>query len=321
MSDLPSVRVHPNAIIYRASASGYCARQLLAARLGYEPKPYPEKFQKIFERGHQIEDMVRAILLSQTWTLINNQYEVSLDLGAMVELLPVQVIGHIDFDSKSPTDNAYILTEVKGFGKDWLKIFEREDIWGFPKYCYQIASYLYARNQKRWRLVIYKKTTQTYPEDSFQRLVIRDYEKPPILLDDIVLHLSRIESAKADGLPVGRMLCQSEYPCPYYYLHDNPNEKPTEKLTDKQLALARAVKILDAKLELLNGRREKMRQQLIDNLTPDYKYLGPDLNINFVANSDRITADKVKAIMKAAGVEEDEYMKKGSGKQMRISKK
>src|SRR5487761_1974079 len=113
------VQVLPTRIIYRASSLGSCRRALWAARNSYTPKPFPESFQKIFARGHEIEDITKSILLEHGYVLINNQYELHIDLGPVRTLRPVWILGHIDCDSSTTGDN-YVLTEIKGFGPDFL---------------------------------------------------------------------------------------------------------------------------------------------------------------------------------------------------------
>ncbi len=317
---LPSVQTTPSKIIYRASSLGSCPRSLWASRKSYTRKPYPSKFLDIFSRGHEIEDITKSILSAAGWVIINNDYEVHVDLGPIIELLPVWILGHIDCDSKILPDQQYVLTEIKGFGKSFLDRYIEKDILGFPQYAYQVSAYLHARQQTRWRLIIYKKTT-TSPEDSFDRLVIRDYESPPLSLDDLRNRVVQVESMVELHNDPTKVPCLNNYPCQYYYLHDTPE---SITLTDSQVSIARAIKVLDKKLETLQATKKKFRDSLqrqlsqVETITKFKSSLG-DVSISLIDNPDRLDQKAAREILRLAEVTESEYMSKGTGKQIRIT--
>lgn len=316
---LPAVQVYTTKIIYRASALGGCPRALWAARNSYTPQPITEKFKSIFARGHEIETIVTAILESSGWKTINRQYEVHIDLGPICTLFPVWILGHIDFDSTpTPDTSDYILTEVKGFGSDFLAKYQSHDILAFPTYCAQISTYLHARNQSRWRLIIYKKNTSS-AEDSFDRLIIREYETPPYTLEQLRQLVTAVEKISEIPVQPTDVICTNNYPCPYRYLHNTPDTVP---LTDWQISAAKSIKTLDKKIEQLTRIKDTMRGKLQQQLS-DGKFKSPlnDVSISFSTKPYRITTAKVEEIMRTAGVDESTYKTRSEGKQMRISVK
>lgn len=318
MDNLPIVQPYTDQIIYRASALGGCPRSLWASRKQYTPKPFPKKFQDIFSRGHEIEDITKSILLSAGWILINNQYEVVVKIPPITELIPIKILGHIDCDSQSPTIPGWVLTEIKGFGKAYLDKYIKTDILGFPNYAYQISAYLHARTQQRWRFIVYQKTHDS-AEDSFTRLIIREYERPPLTLEQLQLRVELIEIAAQSTAPQD-IICTSAYPCPYYYLHDTPT--PSIPLTQQQLALARTIKTLDSKVKKLEGLKQTLRGKLQGQLDDDeVKYTAAGISIGWQKKADQLTTAAVRGIMREAGVEESDYVKRGEGKQMVIREK
>lgn len=258
------------------------------------------------------------MLESAGWTIINRQYEVHIDLGPINELIPVWILGHIDFDA-TPTRNTsdYVLTEVKSFGKDYLAKYRSHDILAFPTYCAQISTYLHARNQTRWRFIVYDKSAQ-HAEDSLERLIIRDYETPPYTLGQLRQLVQAVEDIPASSNPHDT-ICSNNYPCPYRYLHDTPDTVP---LTDWQISAAKAIKVLDGKIEQLTHIKDTMRSKLQQQLS-DGKYKSPlnDVSISFSTKPYRITTAKVEEIMSSAGVDASTYKTRSEGKQMRISVK
>ena len=314
----PIVQVWPDRIVYRASAVGGCPRSLLAARTGMTPQPITDKFKGYFQRGHDAEDMVIAILKQNGWETVNHQCEVHIDLGPIAELKPVWILGHLDFDSNNGTEDRWITTEVKRFGKQYVQKFQKEDIYGFPTYCAQISTYLHARTERQWRFIIYQGTFDG-AEDSFARLIIRDYEEPPYTRDQLREIVSNIELLVPKGTtPVG-VPCTNNYPCPYIYLHDTPEQR---ELSAAHIATARAIKLLDRKIDQITKVKENLRSKLQNDLKSG-KYKSPlgDVSITFADNPMRIDTAKVDEIMAAAGVSEDEYKSRKDGKVMRISVK
>lgn len=311
----PIVQATNKAIIYRASALGSCIRSLWAARSGYDPKPVPEQFQQIFATGHKIEELTKAILVEHGYSIINNEYELHIDFGPMVELVPVWILGHIDCDSKLLPEQQYVTTEIKGFGKTYLDKYIKTDLTAFPAYRYQIASYLHARTQTRFRFIIYQKTHPS-AEDSFDRLIIRDYEVPPCSRQELESRCLEVEMlvGKHTVNPAD-VVCSNNYPCPYFYLHTTTEALP---LTPQQLALVRVIKGLDAKLAEIEEAKTRFRGQLSHQLSQTMNYRAAGYNVYWSDKPDRLNQQVAKEILRSAGVEYDEYMVKGEGRQLNI---
>lgn len=294
---------------------------LWAARSKYDEKPFPEKFQTILDRGNEIEDIVKAILVSRLeWLVVSNQQEVLITLGSIIELTPVAIVGHMDCVTRTQTGQKFMPTEIKGFGKSFLEKYERTDITAFPMYRAQVSAYCYGYQSTAWRFIVYKKTTPDHAEDSPTRLIIRDYEKPPMSLDELKERVTMIETLYAHEHNPQSVPCVNNYPCKYFYLHDTPEYV---ELTDKQVAIARAIKTLDDKISALSNLRAKMRTNLQSQLTiiGADKFRGNNVSVSVYDNPDRFNQAMAKAILVEATVPKETYTQKGEGKTMRITVK
>lgn len=331
MNNLPQIQ-HPNNITYpivsiwsdrinyRASAVGGCLRSLWAARNHFTPKPITEKFQAIFNRGHELEEITKDILRANDWVIVNNGYEVNCTLGAMVELLPINIVGHIDCESRSQYTKRFIVTEIKGFGKDFLHRYQSTDINGFPMYAAQVSAYVHGRKTEggytNWRFIVYDKTRTTLPEDHITRLIIRDYEKPPLTKTELRELILPVELMTVNNrTDPGQMQCINSYPCPFFYLHDEPTYI---QLSTKQLAMVRAIRAFDDKIKQLEQSKQKFRHVLQGQLATGMKYSGSNFKVYFSDKPDRLNQEAAKTILSSAGVDYTDYMIKGEGKQMNI---
>lgn len=321
----PIVSVYPDRVIYRASAVGGCLRSLYAARLEYNRKSIPDKFQSIFQRGHEIENITKSILHQKGWTITSTQEEVSLELGEC-NGKKIIIVGHIDFFSAASSFDdvltTNILTEVKGFGKDLLSKYLSHGITfeSFPSYAYQISIYAHALKTFNYRYIIYDKTRTDLSEDHPDRLIISTHNHPPISFTQIYNRVMSIEdSISTRSMPA----CTNSYPCQYYYLHD---EKETSLITTVTERLAIAYKSIDNKIKELESAKSKIKDKILSALTTDesithYSNAIDTVSITLVNNPDRLNQKAAKAILSEAGVPESEYITRGSGYYPRITVK
>ena len=306
------VQVYPDIVIYRASAIGGCPRALLAARLQFDAKPTPENFQRIFDRGHEIENIVKSMLRNQfDVDLIRDQEEVTLTLGTF-NTRRIVVVGHIDGYTTETGVN-----EIKGFGKDYLDKWTSTGISAFPRYEYQVSAYCYAMEETRWRFIVYDKTLTTSESDP-DRLKSSSFSLPPLPLSEIKARVLSIEQASITG---EIMPCTGEYPCPYYYLHDEPER---QELTDTAVVLAIAYDKINKQVKEFEKAKKKIAARLIEKLPHDAdhnQFANPltTVKVTFVQNTPRLDQTKAREILVAAEVDESEFMTAGEGEYPRVT--
>lgn len=186
-------------IVYRASALGSCTKLLAALRMGYEEAPVPAQIAKVFQSGHDSEELVHARM-----PLVARQSEARLEVSSKIV-----VVGHVDGVSDS-------VDEVKSQSQlEWDR-FERDGWEGgfFPKYKWQASAYMLAFGLPL-RLIRFNRATQ--------EIKTQVYFDPWYSLTDIRARVLSIESQAAGGvLPAA---CDPlQYPCPVYYLHDDAED-------------------------------------------------------------------------------------------------
>lgn len=312
--DGPIVSVHPTLISYRASALGGCPRALYAARMGYDAKSTPKQMQLVFDRGHEIENITKQILRQHyNIDLLRDQEEVTLTIGT-VNGKRVVVVGHIDGYTVETGIN-----EIKGFGEDFLRKYVEQGVSAFPRYKYQIACYCYAMDEPRWRYIVYDKDSDS-DEFSADRLLIASFNTPPMPLHEIVERVLYIEkAAKESAIPD----CTNEYPCPYFYLHD---EESKGELTTLAIKLATTYNSLGQRAKSLKEAQKRIAERLTSMIPHDptnnkfANALGTVM-VTFVQNVSRLDQSKALKILQDAEVDPSEYMTTGEGEYPKVTVK
>lgn len=200
--DASSVQVAPDGlVIYRASALGGCTKQLIALRQGYEEAPVPAQMQKVFDAGHDWEEVVHARM-----PLVARQTRIELAVSSKIA-----VVGHVDGVSDT-------VDEVKSQNQDEWDKFER-DGWDmnplWAKYKWQASAYMIALERPLRLIRVLRDSDPANP-----RISTQVYFEPWYSLAEIRARVLTIESQAAVGvLPVA---CDPsvQYPCPVYYLHE-----------------------------------------------------------------------------------------------------
>lgn len=207
--------------IYRASSLGYSLEQLVAPFLGYQAIPPPEWLQQKFDEGKEIEPKCIEKLRGYGWGILVAQDEVNAvgdnQIEVELEVIPgvAKVVGHLDghITEAQYADNLLrnAILEVKSMaGRAWNEFEDRKWEAGgiIQKYKWQ-ASALMLATEMPHMMVAWNKDTE---ELSFALTM-----EPFYTISDIANKLQSAEDYISRGvIPEG---C-TDYPCPYFYLHE-----------------------------------------------------------------------------------------------------
>jgi hypothetical protein len=291
-------------IVYRASSVGACPRRLWAARMGYESKPTPEKFQAIFDRGHEIEAETLVLLAQKGYKVDSNQAEVSVAITKTLK-----VVGHIDGIVTSPRDyvvrgtdpDTRFLLEIKGLGPDYYDQLLTRGIKSFPHYAYQLTTYLRALQPQGITSHLFVVNRKELPDDHPQKLWIATVGPLP-QWSEVANRVTSIEDAVRDNKMPD---CSPSYPCPFYYLHDEPDLSPPDPHIDARLQdyFALSSKI-DSFTQVKNILRDKIRE-----LVPEGEYKSALGTVSWTKGSRTLDQTKIKSLFQQAGLDIEDYKK------------
>jgi hypothetical protein len=307
--DSPIVQFLPNEILYRASAVGSCPRKLWAARSNNPPKPTTAKMQAIFDRGHELEPIILNALMARGWELRNYQGEVLFQVVTLPSGLIISVIGHYDCEARYPLpdikDGAggnvqswseWFPCDVKGFGPDLISEYLSHGIDNLPHYQYQQAIYVLGHpTAKAYLMPIWDKEKNELLSSSLYPRI------PDITLEDIERKLLLVER---DFVNSNMPDCTNEFPCPYYYLHDE-KEKPPDTVPESAHVFIRARQNADAKIKSFTAAKDAMTEQLLKILPEGFKAEWEGNTISVTPNSDKFNTAHAKRLLQEAGFDID----------------
>jgi hypothetical protein len=312
------VRVTDAGVFYRASALGGCFRALWAARNGFEAKSPPDAMQQIFDRGHEIEDIVLNRMEADGWTIYDRQKEITIPIPGTDP--PCFIVGHIDAhgtppEGLNPTDPESHLfehvVEVKGFGRSYMDRYRQSGLKAFPQYRIQAGAYAIGSRCGDIVFTVYDKESDTYSVQFIENDV------PEWQLHALVLAVE--EMTRKAELPS----CTNNYPCPYYYMHD-PKEMPMP-LDALQNTYVESYLNLSEQIKLLTDARTMVTDQLKTSLDwvdgDPMSYDASRAIVTVVQNTPSLDRPKLFKLLQDAGEDPDNYLLPSSGWHLRISAK
>lgn len=311
MSDAPAVQVTDDSVIYRASALGSCERRLLAARLGFDPKPPPAKLQAAYDEGHRLEPIILKRLEDDYhWVLEQHQAEMQLHLGTGPDGRELYIVGHVDCLGTPPGGKHWMPVDAKAFAQSTLQDFLAAGLLAFPHYAWQQSCYCEGFHTENFCLPLYNKDTDT--------MRVKVYDTHPYSYEDIQERVYHIEGLVkfADVINVP---CSADWGCPYDYLHDR---KPVDTLPDELAQLVRNYLTVKHKLDAYTKARSVLAELIQKGLPQDgTTFRGEDATVSLVNNSKRIDTQKVKELLVEAGLDPDDYYTPGEGQHIVVKEK
>lgn len=288
--------------MYRASSIGSpCLKQLVAARMEYDPLPTPLKIQATFDKGHSTEDRILAQLRKEKpkeWTTTDRQKEVRLEITKNIS-----AVGHID----AVRIPAWRGIEVKSQSDDeYRKGFERSAF--YERYRWQLSVYLLALGKPFDVLVVRRDEN---PEAELEWYVY-EVNEPPVSLAEIRARVLKVEAlARNDTLP--EKCEETVFPCPYFYLHSEIQESDARLLVEKEdlLVLAKQYKADGVKEKQLKERRDRTKNAIDQAIDGDKAAIFTDEGVAKISffNGSRsyISGD----LLKMNGIDPDEKVRIG----------
>jgi hypothetical protein len=235
--------------VYRASSLGYSLCPLVASHLGYIPVDPPEFIQNAYDEGHRIEPLAIKKLRERGWEIADSQSEVGF---TVVE--GVGVLGHLD-GIGGPLDAPMGVVEIKCMADAAWKAFDRHG-WDAPglvqKYKWQQSAYLLGSGLNRHYMVAWNKSTEEL------RIALTD--QPFYSLLDIAQKLQLAEDFIEQGLvPDG---C-TDYPCPYFYLHESKDAKEVVEADSELETILAAWHEADKRAKIYEGEKKALREEIM----------------------------------------------------------
>lgn len=282
-NDAPIVHRDGDRWVYRASALGGCETALLAARMGLTQVAPPEKFTAIFADGLRLEEEVidRFIALDIGWEVLPEMGDTPgmkdlLSFGPVVggQLrveLPVGecavIRAHVDaLVAHGP--QVFRVLEVKAFGEQLMNDFEAgalldgKGLW--EKYRVQLSVMMHATGLP----AVFVAGLKVDGEDGernekvVKRIHYEYVDKPLTGLGALKARVARVE-ARATSESSDLTCWQTEYPCPFFFIHatkDAEEEVPVTVDDDalwalliERARLREQASDVDAKLKTVNA--------------------------------------------------------------------
>lgn len=275
-------------MFYRASELGACLKAQAARRLGYTPLPPPEKFELIFERGNLHEEMCVTSMLEFGYAVYDQQKEVEIPVGA------VKLVGHIDGMVEEYGVMRDRLLEIKAPGA-WKKFHDAQktDTWVDPlaeRYAWQISVYMHALSAEALIACV--------DEGEIRTFVI---ERPPYTLDDIYRRVRSIEEIVQSGVLPAECSVRN-YPCPFVYLHEDPEDTETDDTLDRLAAAYQAAANIE---KTAKADKDRYRDALLRHVGDRGKVDTDQYRVKVYeqAAPARISED----LLRAAGLNPDDY--------------
>jgi len=262
MSDNRPVRYveDDGTIVYRASGLGLCDRIYVALDQGYEPMAWPGWFQTVLDEGTAMEDSIRQMFTEEHGeAVVDDQREVEWEV-----MDGVVIRGHID---GTVGDALWEGKKVRPSGWD---AFKRKGVEWHKNYPMQVSVYMHALGLEQLFF-----TGGLYDPDKKEILetYTHTYHWPPINKMAIRKRIAKLEGIINGGKHTMDVSCPStpDYPCPFYYLHDEdagePKERPgddivaplvttMEALKAEKTPLAKRIKEIDAEIKNMKGSIE-----------------------------------------------------------------
>ncbi len=218
-------------VVYRASSLGICDRVFVALSQGMEPMAWPDWFQEILDEGTAQEEVIRTMYAEQGgWDVDSSQALLEM------EIIPgVWIRGHID-GAVIAKDLVSVWEGKKVRTSGWAR-FLRQGVEWQKNYPWQVSFYMHAM-QKKYpnREVDCILTGGHFDPDKGEVTEIHSHTltNPPVPLKALKLRIMKLESMIEDDESVMEVACPSkpDYPCPFYFLHDDDAPEPAERPGD-----------------------------------------------------------------------------------------
>ena len=216
-------------IVYRASGLGMCDRIYAALEQGYEPASHPAWFQQVLDEGTAMEATIREMFVEEYQQIVEgDQQEVEL------EIMPGIVIrGHID--GYLPDKEGDALWEGKKVRPSGWEAFKRKGVEWHKNYPMQVSVYMHALGTEH---LLFTGGLYDPEKEEIIETYTHAYHQPPVNLLGIRKRIAKLEGLIDSGKHAMDIACPStpDYPCPFFFLHDEDAGEPSERPGDDVIA-------------------------------------------------------------------------------------
>lgn len=288
---------------------------LLAARLEYEAIQTPAKMQAAYDRGHKAEEIVVEKLRQEYgWSVVSPQLEVVLQVSGKIS-----VVGHVDgirwdgrWQEGASGDQPVI--EIKSQNRTEWDRFDNEGWNGglFPRYKWQLSSYMHA--ESRPAVLI----RALWEDGDVQELAFHDIFEPWYSVAEIRARVLRIEAVAQTGVLAAE--CQVQFPCPYFYLHEELDRELVDDTTIETLAAT--YEELRREAANVKGQQDATRRALREAVGDDLKVQtadGTKVTFYMAANPPTLDKARLNARLERDGDALDNYLNKTKSERIRVT--
>lgn len=262
MSDNRPVRYveDDGTIVYRASGLAMCDRIYVALDQGYDPMAFPEWFQSVLDEGTRMEDVIRQRFEEDNPGLLvtNNDEQIELEV-----LDGVIIRGSTD----GRVDN--FLWEAKKVRPSGWDAFKAKGVEWHKNYPMQFSAYMLGLQADGGYFV-----GGLYDPDADDIIDVHThpYHSPPVNMLGLRKRIAYLEDLIQNKHAMD-VKCPTtpDYPCPFYYLHDDdapePKERPSDDtiapILDELPALEDTKKAMGSEVRKLDKRIKELKEGII----------------------------------------------------------
>ena len=224
MSDNRPVRYveDDGTVVYRASGLAMCDRIYVALDQGYDPMAFPEWFQSVLDEGTRMEDVIRT-----KWETDYMPGHTVTDNDQMIEL---EVMDGVIIRGSTDGRAGNFLWEAKKVRPSGWDAFKAKGVEWHKNYPMQFSAYMLGMDAEGGYFVggLYDPDTEDII-DVYHHV----YHSPPVNLLGLRKRIAKLE-ALINTKHAMDVACPStpDYPCPFYYLHDDDAPEPKERPGD-----------------------------------------------------------------------------------------
>ena len=262
-----------NEWVYRASGLGNCVRALVAIAGGYGEaisRDHKDLLGRTAEEGNLHEGAVIDKLAKEGWV-----WESTQDITSVQVIPGVVIRGHIDGRGALPGDPLHIL-EVKSMSNKRFDRWMKQGFEGFLKFAYQITAYMQAFPDHDVIYVVKRR------EDGFEHRQIIPAGEAPLSWSAVKRKVLAVEGYRRKGaFPACDITGTDAYFCPFFYLHDEVVDEPTEMTEEMSILLG---ELVPRRLEL-KGMEDEGKQAEEDRKALDKEIL------NLMGSADKVMVE------------------------------
>jgi hypothetical protein len=295
-------------IVYRASGLALCDRIYVALDQGYDPMAFPEWFQQVLDEGTAMEQSIRQMFMDEyELDVVGDQTEVELEI-----MDGIVIRGHID--GVAPSADGDALWEGKKVRPSGWEAFKRKGVEWHKNYPMQVSVYMHALKATG---LFFTGGLYDPEKEEILETYTHAYHDAPVSLLAIRKRVAKLEGIINGGKHTMDVACPStpDFPCPFFYLHDDDAPEPKERPADDVIApiVTDLARLQDEKAaaDKVSRDLDKQIKNYKEGIVGWYEATGLDAGeeCNVVVGDDTYTLKVLEVARKGYTVEAGGYTK------------